>query len=31
MSGQTVTYKASDVQGALENIIEDLDLSRYIL
>jgi len=31
MSGQTVTYQAADVQAALEDIIEDLDLSRYIL
>jgi ATP-dependent HslUV protease ATP-binding subunit HslU len=31
MSGQTVRYTESDVQGALADIIEDLDLSRYIL
>jgi ATP-dependent HslUV protease ATP-binding subunit HslU len=31
MSGQTVRYSAEDVQSALANIIQDLDLSRYIL
>jgi len=31
MSGQTVTFQAEDVQAALADIIEDLDLSRYIL
>ncbi len=31
MSGQTASYTAEDVQGALADIIDDLDLSRYIL
>ncbi len=31
LGGQTVRYTASDVQDALADIIEDLDLSRYIL
>ena len=31
MSGQTASYTAADVEGALANIIEDLDLTRYIL